>query len=69
MKTGDYALCNAENKSDALGTVKNEYGDTQHMKTGPVALGTAKNEFGIAKHENGNRHPPYRRKRVREGKT
>jgi hypothetical protein len=39
------------------------------MKLGIDALGTTKNESGSAKHENGNRRPWYRRKRVRERKT
>jgi hypothetical protein len=34
------------------------------MKMGLDALRTAENESGIAKHENGTRHPQYRRKRV-----
>jgi hypothetical protein len=33
------------------------------MKTGPDALGIDENECGRAKHENGTRHPRYRRKR------
>jgi hypothetical protein len=41
----------------------------QNMKAGPEALGTAENESGQAKHENGTRHPWYRRKRVWELKT
>jgi hypothetical protein len=41
----------------------------QNMTTGLDALGTAENNFGSAKHENGSRHPLYRRKRVRQRKT
>jgi hypothetical protein len=36
------------------------------MKTGLDALGTFENESGRAKYENGNRHPRYGRKLVRE---
>jgi hypothetical protein len=39
------------------------------MNTGPDPLDTAENELGRAKHENGNRHPSYRRKRVRKRKN
>jgi hypothetical protein len=41
----------------------------QNMKTGADALGTVEKEFGSAKHENGSRHPRYRRKSVREQKS
>jgi hypothetical protein len=36
----------------------------QNMKMGLDALGTTENESGSATHENGSRHPRYRRKRV-----
>jgi hypothetical protein len=41
----------------------------QSMQMGTDALGTFENESGSAKHENGNRRPPHRRKRVRKRKT
>jgi hypothetical protein len=41
----------------------------QNLKTVADKLGTVENESGSAKYENGNRHPWYRRKRVRERKT
>jgi hypothetical protein len=34
----------------------------RNMKMRPDTLGTAENESESAKHENGNRHPRYRRK-------
>jgi hypothetical protein len=39
-----------------------------NMKTRPDALGTTENDSGRANHENGTRHPPYRRKLVWERK-
>jgi hypothetical protein len=41
----------------------------ENMKMKPDALGNAENESGSAKHDNENRRPRYRRKRVRERKT
>jgi hypothetical protein len=34
----------------------------KNMKMGLDAFGTAENESGSTKHENGTRHPQYRRK-------
>jgi hypothetical protein len=36
--------------------------DPKNMKKEPDALGIAENESEHAKHENGTRHPRYRRK-------
>jgi hypothetical protein len=37
-------------------------------ESGRNDLGTVENDYGSAKHENGNRRPRYRRKRVRDAK-
>jgi hypothetical protein len=77
MKTGPDALGTAKTRPDAqnlksgpdaLRTAENVSG-SENLKTGPDAVGTAENEFGREKHENGCRHPRFRRKRIWERKT
>jgi hypothetical protein len=56
---------NMKTRPDTLRPAKN-VPRSANMKMGPDDLGTTENESGHAKHENGTRHPPYRRKLVRE---